>query len=39
MEFCANDECVEVAPNAIRVRKVVLSAAERGRARGHMKHM
>ena len=37
MEFCANDECVEVAPNAIRVRKVVLSAAERGRARGHMK--
>ena len=38
MEFCANDECVEVAPNAIRVRKVLLSAAARGRARGHLKH-
>lgn len=39
MEFCANDECVEVAPEAIRVRKVILSAAARGRARGHLKHM
>lgn len=39
MEFCANDECVEVAPETIRVRKVILSAAARGRARGHLKHM
>lgn len=39
MEFCSNDECVEVAPEAIRVRKVLLSAAARGRARGHLKHM
>ncbi|GIH18122.1 translational GTPase TypA [Rugosimonospora africana] len=31
LEFCREDECVEVTPNAIRIRKVVLDAAERGR--------
>jgi GTP-binding protein len=34
LEFCREDECVEVTPGAVRLRKVVLSAAERGRIRG-----
>jgi GTP-binding protein len=34
LEFCADDECVEVTPSAIRIRKVVLDAKERGRVRG-----
>jgi GTP-binding protein len=34
LEFCADDECVEVTPTAIRIRKTVLDAKERGRARG-----
>lgn len=29
LEFAANDECVEVTPEAVRVRKVVLDAQER----------
>ncbi len=33
MEFCAVDECVEVGPDAIRVRKVLLTANERAKAR------
>jgi GTP-binding protein len=31
LEFCREDECVEVTPGAVRLRKVVLDAAERGR--------
>ncbi|MFF0491599.1 translational GTPase TypA [Nocardia sp. NPDC004068] len=31
LEFCAGDECVEVGPNVVRVRKVILSATERAR--------
>jgi GTP-binding protein len=31
LEFCREDECVEVTPTAVRLRKVVLDAAERGR--------
>ncbi|MBF6355327.1 translational GTPase TypA [Nocardia higoensis] len=31
LEFCAGDECVEVGPNVVRVRKVVLNANERAR--------
>ncbi|MEV0079550.1 translational GTPase TypA [Nocardia neocaledoniensis] len=31
MEFCAADECVEVTPEVVRVRKVVLGANERAR--------
>ncbi|WP_306360797.1 translational GTPase TypA [Nocardia sp. CC227C] len=31
MEFCAGDECVEVTPEIVRVRKVILGATERGR--------
>ena len=37
MEFCAVDECVEVAPEAIRVRKVLLTATERAKARSRSK--
>jgi predicted membrane GTPase involved in stress response len=33
LEFCA-DECVEVTPSAIRLRKAVLDAKERMRERG-----
>ena len=35
LEFLAPDECVEVTPKAVRMRKVVLSASARGRQRGH----
>ncbi|MGH4014387.1 MAG: translational GTPase TypA [Pseudonocardiaceae bacterium] len=33
LEFCAVDECVEVAPDVVRVRKVVLDASQRARRR------
>jgi GTP-binding protein len=33
LEFCAEDECVEVTPSAIRIRKTILDAKERARAR------
>jgi GTP-binding protein len=36
LEFCADDECVEVTPTAVRLRKVVLDAKERGRIRGRI---
>ncbi|WP_024800004.1 translational GTPase TypA [Nocardia sp. BMG51109] len=31
LEFCAVDECVEVGPDVVRVRKLVLPATERAR--------
>ncbi|MFE1592754.1 translational GTPase TypA [Nocardia sp. NPDC058705] len=31
MEFCTEDECVEVTPEVVRVRKLVLGANERAR--------
>jgi GTP-binding protein len=34
LEFCADDECVEVTPSAVRLRKTVLDAKERMRERG-----
>ena len=37
IEFCDEDECVEVAPEAMRVRKIILDATERGRARSRAK--
>jgi GTP-binding protein len=37
MEFCGQDECVEVTPEHIRVRKTVLGATERARALSRMK--
>ena len=33
LEFCAVDECAEVAPTVVRVRKVVLDATTRARQR------
>ena len=34
LEFISDDECVEVTPNAVRLRKVVLDQATRARQRG-----
>ncbi len=34
LEFCREDECVEVTPVTVRLRKVVLDATARARARG-----
>ena len=34
LEFITDDECVEVTPHNVRLRKVVLSASDRGRIRG-----
>ncbi|WP_257158747.1 translational GTPase TypA [Corynebacterium cystitidis] len=39
IEFCDEDECVEVAPEAMRVRKIILNSTERGRARSRQKQM
>ncbi len=33
LEFIAEDECVEVTPKVVRLRKVVLDQATRGRQR------
>jgi GTP-binding protein len=33
LEFCASDECVEVAPDVVRVRKVILDPVQRARQR------
>ncbi|WP_454972378.1 translational GTPase TypA [Corynebacterium propinquum] len=38
LEFCGNDECVEVAPEVLRVRKVELNAVERRRAASRAKN-
>jgi GTP-binding protein len=32
LEFCREDECVEVTPDAVRIRKVHLGAHERAKA-------
>ncbi len=32
LEFCREDECVEVTPDKVRIRKVILDAGERARA-------
>ena len=33
LEFCADDECVEVTAHAVRLRKTILDARERARTR------
>jgi GTP-binding protein len=38
LEYCGDDECVEVTPQAVRLRKVVLDATERARAAARRKH-
>ncbi len=35
LEFCREDECVEVTPAMVRIRKVVLAQNERARARSN----
>ena len=32
LEFCADDECVEVTPESVRIRKVELDSHTRGPA-------
>jgi GTP-binding protein TypA/BipA len=32
LEFCREDECVEVTPDKVRIRKVILDAGERARS-------
>lgn len=39
LEFCRDDECVEVTPEAVRIRKVNLDARERARAASRAKHV
>jgi GTP-binding protein len=38
LEFCREDECVEVTPAAVRIRKVILDQQTRGRAAARRKH-
>ncbi len=38
LEFCREDECVEVTPGEVRIRKVVLDQRERARAASRAKH-
>ncbi|MBM9507766.1 translational GTPase TypA [Actinacidiphila acididurans] len=38
LEFCRDDECIEVTPETVRIRKVVLDQKERGRAAARAKH-
>lgn len=33
LEFCREDECIEVVPDAVRIRKVLLDANDRAKAR------
>ncbi|KKD05586.1 translational GTPase TypA [Streptomyces sp. WM6386] len=38
LEFCRDDECVEVTPEAVRIRKVVLDQRDRARTASRAKH-
>ncbi|GAB4056984.1 translational GTPase TypA [Catellatospora paridis] len=38
LEFCREDECVEVTPAAVRIRKVILDQTQRGRLAARRKH-
>jgi GTP-binding protein len=38
LEFCREDECVEVTPAAVRIRKVVLDQTQRAREASRRKH-
>ncbi len=37
LEFCRGDECLEVTPSHVRMRKVILDASERAKARNRAK--
>ncbi|MEU4028907.1 translational GTPase TypA [Streptomyces anulatus] len=38
LEFCRDDECIEVTPETVRIRKVVLDAKQRGRSASRAKN-
>ncbi|MGP3982600.1 translational GTPase TypA [Streptomyces sp. KR80] len=38
LEFCRDDECVEVTPESVRIRKVTLDQKERARTASRAKH-
>ena len=38
LEFIMDDECLEVTPSFVRIRKTILSQQQRGRAKGAKKH-
>ncbi|MFD8408737.1 translational GTPase TypA [Streptomyces anulatus] len=38
LEFCREDECIEVTPGTVRIRKVVLDAKQRGRTASRAKN-
>jgi GTP-binding protein len=38
LEFCRDDECIEVTPETVRIRKVVLDQKLRGRAASKAKN-
>lgn len=38
LEYCAADECLEVTPDVVRVRKVLLDARDRAKARNRAKN-
>ncbi|MDH6225171.1 MULTISPECIES: translational GTPase TypA [Streptomyces] len=38
LEFCRDDECVEVTPEAVRIRKTVLDQRDRARTASRAKH-
>ena len=37
LEYCAEDECLEVTPKDVRIRKVVLSQNDRAKVRSRAK--
>ena len=37
LEYCAADECLEITPDVVRVRKVALAATDRAKARNRAK--
>jgi len=37
LEYCRDDECVEVTPDAVRIRKVELSSVDREKQRSRQK--
>ena len=37
LEFCREDECVEITPQAVRIRKVQLAATDRAKSRSRSK--
>ena len=38
LEFIMDDECLEVTPSFVRIRKTILSQQQRGRAKGAKKY-